>query len=237
MALTPAQNEALIREVDDAVRQDTLMNFWEKRGRLVIGLIIAGLALFGGWLLWQNHSHNKADEAGEQLATVLKASQGAPLDQAAMDKLAASGLSAQATAAALVKAGLASARGDSKTAIADYAAIAADTRAPQAYRDLALLRGTTLQFDSLPPAKVIAALAPLNVPGKPFFASAAEVMAAAQIKAGQTPAAANIYAEISRDKAAPVNIRLRAAQMASTLGVPEERIGRIENMERPIAAQ
>ena len=237
MALTPAQNEALIREVDDAVRQDDLLHFWQKWGKAVIALVVAGLALFGGWLLWQNHSHGKADEAGEQLAMVMRAAQGAPLDQAAMDKLAASGLPGQATAAALVKAGLASAKGDVKAATADYDAIAADTRAPQAYRDLALLRRTALQFDALPPAKVIEALAPLNVPGKPFFASAAEMTAAAQIKAGQTQAGANTYAEISRDKAAPENIRLRAAQMASALGVPEERIGKIETMEKPIAAQ
>ena len=54
MALTPAQNEALIREVDDAVREDDLHNIWSRYGRLLIVVIAMGLAVFGGYLLWQN---------------------------------------------------------------------------------------------------------------------------------------------------------------------------------------
>lgn len=236
LALTPAQNEALIREVDDAVRQDDLLHFWQRWGKAVIVVIVLGLAAFGGWLLWQNHRHSQADQAGEQLSVLLKAAQGAPLDAQLLETLRKSGFSAQTAAANTLHAGLTSVR-DAKAATAEFDAILADKAAPQAYRDLALLRRTTLAFDTTPPAKVIEALAPLAVPGKPFFGSAAEVTAAAQLKLGQTKAAANTYAEITRDKTAPVNIRVRAAQMASALGVDSDRIGTIETMEKPVAAQ
>lgn len=237
MALTPAQNEALMREVDDAVRQDDLLHFWQRWGKAVIVLIITGLAAFGGWLFWQNHRHSQADEAGEQLSVLLKATQGAPLDAQLLETIKKSGLAGQTAAANAIKAGIVSGSGDTKTAIADFDAIVADSKAPQAYRDLALLRRTTLSFDATPPAKVIEVLAPLVVPGKPFFGSAAEVTAAAQLKLGQTQAAANTYAEITRDTTAPVNIRTRAAQMASALGIDSARIGTIESMEKPVAAQ
>ncbi len=237
LALTPAQNEALIREVDDAVRQDDLLHFWQRWGKAVIVLVVLGLMAFGGWLLWQNHRHSQADQAGEQLSVLLKAAQGAPLDAQLLDTLRKSGFGGQTAAANTLKAGLTSGAGDTKTAIAEFDAIIADKSAPQAYRDLALLRRTILTFDATPPAKVIEALAPLAQPGKPFFGSAAEVTAAAQLKLNQTKAAANTYAEITRDKTAPVNIRVRAAQMASALGVDSDRIGTIETMEKPVAAQ
>lgn len=237
MALTPTNNEAFLREVDDAVRQDNMLHFWQRWGKALAAATVAGLALFGGWLLWQNHKHSQADTAGEQLALLLKATQGAPLDAQALARIKDEGSAGQIAAAMAVKAGLASNGANIKDAIADYDAIIADSSTPQAYKDVALLRRTTLAFDATPPAKVIEALAPLMGEGKPFYGSAAEVTAAAQLKLGQSVAAAKTYAEITRDKSVPLTIRMRATQMASSFGVDSSQIGKIETMEKPIAAQ
>lgn len=237
MALTPTNNEAFLREVDDAVRQDNMLHFWQRWGKTIAVATVAGLALFGGWLLWQNHKHSQADTAGEQLAVLLKATQGAPLDEQALAAIKADGSAGQIAAALSVKAGLTSNSANIKDAIANYDAIIADGSTPQAYKDVALLRRTTLSFDSTPPAKVIEALVPLMGAGKPFFGSASEVTAAAQLKLGQTAAAAKTYAAITQDKTVPVTIRMRAAQMASAFGLDSSQIGKIETMENPIAAQ
>lgn len=50
MALTPNTNEAFLREVDDELRRDQLLTFWERYGRALIGAIVVALALFGGYL-------------------------------------------------------------------------------------------------------------------------------------------------------------------------------------------
>ena len=53
MALTPQNSEAFMREVDDAVRQDQLLTFWQRYGRALAVLLIViasfdpGLALAG----------------------------------------------------------------------------------------------------------------------------------------------------------------------------------------------
>ena len=48
MALTPQNSEAFMREVDDAVRQDQLTTFWQRYGRILIVVLVVGLAAFGG---------------------------------------------------------------------------------------------------------------------------------------------------------------------------------------------
>ena len=65
------------------------------------------------------------------------------------------GDSAVAASARLAKASIALGQGDKKAAIAEYAAISADKGMPDAYRDLALLRQTVIEYDSLSPDEVI----------------------------------------------------------------------------------
>ena len=219
MALTPAQNEALIREVDDAVRQDDLLTFWKRYGRLVVGLILAGLAAFGGWLLWQNHQHSQAEKASDAFNRLLVAANGNAIEPAELAAVKASGSQGYKSAARLVEAAVAVRKNDRKGAVAIYAAVAADGNAPQPYRDLALVRQTALEFEQLRPDAIIARMKPLAVAGNPWFGSAGEMLAIAQIKAGRTVDAGATLAALTRDPAVPETIKLRAGQLAGTFGV------------------
>ena len=73
MAVTPQDNEAFFREVDDALRQDKLTSFWSRYGRWLVALILLGLAGFGGWLWWNHQAEQKAGERGEELAKTFDA--------------------------------------------------------------------------------------------------------------------------------------------------------------------
>src|SRR3546814_16694210 len=79
-------------------------------------------------------------------------------------------------AALLIKAALALEGGDNKAAIAQYKAIAADTRLAPPFRDLALIRQTALEFDTLKPQEVVDRLKPLATEGNPWFGSAGEMV-------------------------------------------------------------
>ena len=100
-----------------------------------------------------------------------------------------------------------------------YREIAEDSSLPQPYRDAALLRQTSIEFDSLQPQQVIARLQPLAKPGTPWFGTAGEMTALALIKQGQSGQAAQLFAAIAKDKTVPDPIRARAVQIASSLGV------------------
>jgi len=228
LALTPEQNDALIREVDDAVRRDDVMSFWSRYGRLVVGLVGAALALYGAWLLWQNHQRGAAEQASEQFAVMIKAAQGVRLDQDNFDKLTKNGTPGYRAEAELVKAALASGKGDLKTAIASYDSLHADSNAPEPIRALALIRKTALTFDTMKPQAVIDTLKDLAVQGNPWFGSAGEMTAIAYLKMNRKREAGDMFASINRDPAVNSSIRLRAGQMATMLGVAPSAITNIE---------
>jgi hypothetical protein len=208
-----------MREVDDAVRQDDLANFGKRYGLLVAGAIIAGLLVFGGWLLWQNHQQSAADETGEHYATALTAAASGKPDQAALAELAKTSQPGYRAGALLTQAGVKGEKKDVKGAIADYKAIAADTGLPQPYRDLALIRQTALELDTLAPQAVIDRLKPLAESGNPWFGSAGEMSALAYMKLGKRDLAGALFANIAKDTGVPRTIQTRAVQMASLLGV------------------
>jgi len=97
--------------------------------------------------------------------------------------------------------------------------VANDSHAPQPYRDVALIRVISLQFDQMKPEDVIAKLQPLAKPGEPWFGTAGELIAMAYIKQGNKAAAGKLFAAIAADNNAPLTLRNRSAQIAGTLGV------------------
>lgn len=219
MALTPQNSEAFMREVDDAVRQDQLLTFWERYGRWLIGLLIAGLALFGAWLYWQHHSRTTSEAVSEDMAKLLDSAASGTPDAKALAALEGASQPGFAASAQLVKAGVATRKGDSKGAIAVYKAMADDTKLAAPYRELALVRQTALEFDALSPQQVVDRLKPLAVEGGPWFGSAGEMVAIAYMKMRKPDLAGPVFAAMAKDVTVPQSIRSRARQMAGLLGV------------------
>lgn len=220
MALTPQNSEAFMREVDDAVREERLLTFWQRYGRWLLILIVLALAAFGGWLYWQHYSKTQSEAVSEQMDAVLTSAVGGGTpDAKELDKLADASQPGYRASAQLVKAGLAARKGDSKAAIAIYSAMAADTSLDQPYRDLALIRQTTLEFESLKPQQVVDRLKPLAIEGAPWFGSAGEMVALAYVKMGKTDLAGPMFAAMAKDQGVPESIRSRARQMAGVMGI------------------
>ncbi|MES2172740.1 MAG: tetratricopeptide repeat protein [Pseudomonadota bacterium] len=220
MALTPQNSQAFMREVDDAVRQDQLLGFWQRYGRWILVAVILGLVAFGGWLYWQHYSKTQSQVVSEQMDAVLTtAAGGGTPDAKQLDALTKADQPGYRASALLTQAGVASRKGDAKGAIALYAAMAADTKLDQPYRDLALIRQTALEFESLKPQQVVDRLKPLAIEGAPWFGSAGELVAIAYMKMGKTDLAGPMFAGIAKDANVPQSIRSRARQMAGLMGI------------------
>ena len=110
-------------------------------------------------------------------------------------------------------------QGDVKLATDTYKSIAGDSGLPKPYRDAALIRQTTLEFDQLQPQDVITRLQPLAKPGEPWFGTAGEMSAMAMVKQGKRQEAGQLFAAIAKDAGVPQTIRARAVQVAGSLGV------------------
>ena len=222
MALTPdTPNEAFLREVDDDLRRDRLEGFAKTYGKWLIAAVVIFLVAVAGWLYWQNRQQAKAAEQSEELMAVYADIGSGKVAEAKkkLQPLEAADNKIVRSLALLTEAAIALDSNDRATAIAKYRALSGDDGLPEPYRNLALIRATALEFDTLKPEEVIARLEPLTRPGNPWFGTAGELTAMAYIKQGQKERAGRLFASIAADRQVPETIRTRAVQIAGTLGV------------------
>ena len=221
MAVPTDSNETFLREVDENLRRDQLRDFFRDYGRWLALALVLFLAAVGGWIYWQEQRNRKSAEQSEQLSAIF-ADIGAnktkdvpqrlkALEDSHSDIVRASALLAGAVVALQTN--------DRTTAIAKYQELADDGGMAQPYRDVAVIRGTALQFDQLKPEEVITRLQDLAKPGNPWFGSAAEMTAMAYLKQNKKAEAGRLFAAIAADKTVPTSLRSRAVQIAGTLGI------------------
>ncbi|QFT77289.1 tetratricopeptide repeat protein [Erythrobacter sp. THAF29] len=219
-AMAP-EDEILMREIDEAVRQDDTAEFFKKYGVALGGGLALLLAAFGGYLIWDSYNEGKLEEQSEVLVRALDQSQAGDFAAASetAETLLESGEAGPRTSARFLQAAAALEQENTAKAVEMYAMIAADEDAPPALRDLARIREVATNFDDRDPADVIAKLEGLAVPGNAFFGSAGELVAIAHLEAGDRAQAGALFAAIAKDEEVPETLRSRARQMAGLLGV------------------
>ncbi|MFL6734811.1 MAG: tetratricopeptide repeat protein [Sphingomicrobium sp.] len=221
MALPPDTGETFLREVDENLRRDQARDFLKSNGKWIIAGLIVVLAAIGAWIYWQTEQKRKGAEQTEELGKIYHdIGEGRTQNAASqLDAVAGSRQAAVRASALFTRAALALQNNDRPTAVAKYAQIAGDESLPEPYRDLANIRQTSLEFDSLKPEQVIARMQPLSKAGEPWFGSAGELTAMALLKQGRKTEAGKMFAAIAADNGVPTTIRSRAVQIAGTLGV------------------
>ena len=216
-----AGDEALLREVDDAVRTDQYRHVWENYGAYIIGAVVIGLGVFAAILIFTGQSEGDREKESETLVTALDQLEAGNVKVAdeQLAPLAEDGEGGAQAQAQMLRAGIAQEEGRTKEAITLFEAVAANGDAPQSVRDLAELRAVIAGYDTLKPSEVIRRVTPLAQEDAPFYGSAAEVLAMAHLEAGDEKKAGALFARIAENDDVPETIRGRARQMASVLGV------------------
>lgn len=221
MAIAPDQSEIFLREVDENLRRDRLRGAARAYGKWAIAAVVLMLAAIGAWLLWRDHQAKQAATDSEQLAATIDNIGSANLAPVPgqLDALERSRADAISVSARLTRAALALQQNDRPKATELYRQVAADGAVGQAWRDLALVRQTALEFDALQPQAVIDRLASLARPGNPWFGSAGEMTALALLKANRKAEAGRLLTSIGADAGVPESIRGRVLQLAGSLGI------------------
>jgi hypothetical protein len=221
LAQPPDISETFLREVDENLRRDQLRDFFKDYGSWLIAGVVLFLAASGGFIWWKQHQIERSSAQVEKLAQTYQDIGVGKTGQVPqqLDELSKSGSKAVGASALFARAALALQQNDVKLAVGTYKAIAADSSLPQPYRNAAIIRQTSLEFDQLQPQEVIQRLEPLAKPGEPWFGTAGEMTALALIKQGKRQDAGQLFAAIAKDKGVPDPIRTRASQIAGTLGV------------------
>lgn len=219
MALPPATNDVFLREVDEELRRDEMLAFWRRWGKWLIGGVVAGLALLAALLGWQHHRETQAGLEGEQLSQAYDALGAQQLGKAnaMLTTLAGSSRDGYRAMAEFSQADVLLQQKNDKAAAAKLASIAADTSLAKPFRDLALIRQTSAEFDALQPQVIVERMRPLAVAGGPWLGSAGELLAGAYLREGRRDLAATLFGQIAQGDQVPPSLRQRAVQMAGVL--------------------
>lgn len=215
------RNDAFIREVDDEYRRSQLEDLWSRFGRAIaIGVVVLLVAL-AALLYWREDRAQRAGAKGETFSLALTKIDAGNFTAAApvLADLAKDGSPGYRALAKLQAAAIAVQTGDTPRGLTLYRAVAADTTLAKPFRDLATIKATRLEYDTLPPATVIERMKPFAVPGDPWFAIAAEMTGVAQLRLHHPELATPLFVAIVRDATAAASARNRAAQLAVSLGV------------------
>jgi hypothetical protein len=221
LALSPNDGETFLREVDEELRRERVNKFFARYGWWVIGGAVLVLAAIGGFIWWQAHRAEAVGAEGETLVEALTSIEAGNRAAAApkIAQLSQSSIEGYRAAALFTRANTETAAGNAPAAIITLRSIAQNEDLDEAYRQAALIRQTSLEFDTLQPRVVIQRLGPLARPGSPWLGTAGEMVGIAHLKMHRPDLAGPIFAAIGRDEHAPGAIRARAVQMAASLGV------------------
>lgn len=224
MALPPTgtTDQTFLREVDEEYRREQAAQIFRRYGKLIIGAVVLALAALAGFLYWQHHKQNVAGTQGEQYDAALRLAESGNAEKALpeLNKIAAEDDTGYAAMATIAQGSLLLQKNDAKGAAAKFAQVANEDDYPKPFRNLALVRQTSVEFDTLKPEVVIQRLKPLTDPNSPWLGTAGEMVAAAYLKAGNRAEAGKLYGQIAQagDKV-PESLRQRAVQLAGVLGV------------------
>lgn len=210
----------LFQEIDEDLRRDRLNELWKRYGNYVAAaaaLIVLGTAGVVGWREYRDRQN--LAQADRFLKAMEQAESGdADAAKAAFGQLARDGGAGYATLARLQQAALLAKAGDGPGAAKLYEEIAADGRAEQALRDVAVLLLAQHTIDSADPAQLGQRLQPLVADKSPWRHTAMELQALLAKRAGDTARAKEIYTRLADDLSAPQGLRARATEMLAILG-------------------
>lgn len=216
------KSDEFIREVDEDLQRDKLKSLWDRFGNLVIAaavLLVAGVAGYEGWKAWDRSQRH--DEA-TRFATFEADLAAQRWEQAAegLDGFAASATPGYAALARLREAAAQEGANDPAAAAAALDRLAGDAAADPLLRDLATLLSVSAQLDNGDAQTLRGRLLPLAETGRPWRATARELLALLAIRTGETEQARNTLDELAKDGGLPSAQQQRIESLRQSLGTP-----------------
>lgn len=208
----------IFEEVEEELRQDDYRKFWDQYGAWIIGAALAIIAVAAGYQLWlymRTSSLEQASDAFVAAQTELEAEQ-AVQAAASFEALAGDGPQGYALLALLQRAAIAVDAGDTDAAGAFYDEAASRSSDPL-IRDLAILKGVWVRWETLSYNDIELRLRDLIAVDAPYRYLARESIAAAALRDGDFDKAEEDYQFLNLDFNTPPGVKIRAQEALALL--------------------
>jgi hypothetical protein len=204
----------IFREVDEEVRRDQALQFWQKYQNYAIALAVLVILATAAWKAFTTYQTRAAEAAGSRYEAALDLLRDGKIDEA---KTAFTSLAGDAPAGYRLLANFAAASTaaahDSAAGATAYDALAGDSATPALLQEVAQIRAALLRLDDSDLAELKRRLEPLTAPGKPFRNAAREILGYAALKANDFDLAASQFDQIVVDPLSTGAQRQRAEAM------------------------
>lgn len=217
--------DALIREVNDDLREEQMKLLWKRYGGYVVGAAILVVAIVAGYQGWKQYTTSTRLEEGERFyaASQLADTGNVAGAMAAFASLAGDASTGYGVLATFQQATLKADAGDTAGAAALYAQIAQETISDPAISGLAQVLGTALEINAggYDRGALELRLKAIAEDGQPYRYSAREMLALLAMQAGDVVAARTQFEQLASDATAPQGIAQRAGEIAQSLGATQ----------------
>ena len=205
-------DDSFIREVDEELRSDRFQEFWNRYGKILIGVAVAIVLATGGYRYYEYYTAKQAAEAGDAFMAAVRLAQDGKQDESveAFAKLENQGSKSYRVLALMRGAAELAKNGQVDEAVKKFDAISADSAAEENMRSIARIRAAMLLVDSGTVADVESRVGPLSAPGAPYRASAREALGLAYYRAGDLENAFKQFETLVSDEDIPPGASQRA---------------------------
>jgi hypothetical protein len=209
----------IFREVDEELRRDRFEVLWQRYGAWIIAAAVLLVAAVAAFTAWREYQQRVGAAEGVEYSAALEIAAAGQEGEAAqtLRSFGAGADSGHKLLARFKAASLQAEAGDAAAAVETLEAIAADGGVDAIYRELATVLAALHTVGEAEPGSIVARLQPIAAGDGPWRASALEVTALAQLRAGDAAAALEAYRRLADDLAAPPSLRARAAEMVQAL--------------------
>lgn len=206
-------SDELIQEARDDVRREELLALWQKYWRWIVGGFVLIMAITIGYGIWTRHLEKQRDELTSHYEKALIHIQQKQPEQAIaeLNLLSMKGNTAYLMLSLFKQAGVSPDDNDTLQKIVD------DKKFDEPWRQLAGLILIERMMNTTNYEIAMQKLTPLVNSNSPWRASAQELMAICLYKTGAATDAIQAFHTLADDKAAPRDIRLRAAAFVEYL--------------------
>lgn len=213
--------DALIREINDDLREEQMMQLWRRFGGYIIGVAVLVVAIVAGYQGWKHYTTTTSHEEGEQFYAAAQLARAGNNDAAvaAFQQLAADAGTGYGVLALFQEASLKSEGGDVAAAKGLYLQIAKDNASSPAVSGLANVLGALLELKAggYDRANLEMRLNAIAVEGQPFRYSARELLGLVALDSGDLANARALFEQLAADTAAPQAMSQRARDIAQSL--------------------
>ena len=208
-------SDAFIREVDEDLRQKQLHALWKKFGKFIVGIAVGIVLIVAGRSIYSYISESKFNE--QAIAFSIAISLNETEIASALDQVIASDVDGYEIIATFKKAELAVKAADKVAAVAILDNFIASASVPEIYKDMANIQAAILELDTASADSIRGRLSLILNGSTSFQFLATELVALAELNAGETQAAKSRLEALIGNVEAPTSIKSRSEQYLSVI--------------------